>query len=181
MPDDPSVDDSSVDDPSVLVFAYGSNLLTQRMQARVSTAVPVVVGYVRQRRLTFHKRSDDGSAKADAALTGDCGDQVWGVVYRMHGRQKSMLDGYESLGIGYNEEIVDVVHQTGSIKAWMYVARPSAIDSTLMPYSWYHNLVVEGAVQHQLPADYIRLLRTIQTIADPDAQRHSTHARLIDR
>lgn len=43
---------------SVRVFAYGSNLCTQRMRSRAPSASPVTIGYVRQRRLVFHKRSE---------------------------------------------------------------------------------------------------------------------------
>ena len=36
------------------------------------------------RRFEFHKRSHDGSAKADAAFTASSNDRVWGVVYQLH-------------------------------------------------------------------------------------------------
>ena len=164
---------------SVLVFAYGSNLHIQRMRSRVSTAVPVSVGYVLQRRFTFHKKSIDGSAKADAAAAESSDEQVWGVVYRLQRQQKKLLDNYESLGRGYDEEQVDVVHETGTIGAWMYVARRDAIDSTLLPYTWYHDLIVAGAIQHRLPSHYVQHLQSFESIIDPDAKRHSEHARLI--
>lgn len=79
-------------EPTVLVFAYGSNLCTQRMRSRVSTAMPVTIDYVRQRRFLLHKRSIDGSAKADAASTASPDDLVWGVVYQLHRFQKPLLD-----------------------------------------------------------------------------------------
>ena len=66
---------------TVSVFAYGSNLSPQRMHSRVSTARPVTIGYVRQRRFELHKRSVDGSAKADAVFTASPDDRVWGVFY----------------------------------------------------------------------------------------------------
>ena len=53
----------------VYVFAYGSNLHERRMRLRVSTALPVTIGYVENRQLKFRKRSKDGSAKADAAYS----------------------------------------------------------------------------------------------------------------
>jgi len=56
-------------EPDVFVFAYGSNMCTQRMRSRVPSAEAVTIGYVGQRQLVFHKRSSDGSAKADAAFT----------------------------------------------------------------------------------------------------------------
>ena len=102
---------------SVLVFAYGSNLHKQRLRLRISTAVPVTVGCVCQRRFVFHKRSVDGSAKADATLVESSDERVWGVVYRMPLQQKRLLGSHESLGTVYDEEQVDVFHETGTIRA----------------------------------------------------------------
>ena len=76
---------------NVHVFAYGSNMCTQRMRSRVPSAKPVTIGYVCERRFVLHKRSDDGSAKADAAFTAVSTDRVWGVVYRLHREDASMI------------------------------------------------------------------------------------------
>lgn len=166
-------------EPQVFVFAYGSNLCTQRMRSRVSTATPLTIGCVRQRKFVFRKRSVDGSAKADAAFTSSSDDRVWGVVYQLHLHQKPLLDRHEFLGIGYDEELVDVVHEDGAIRAWMYLARHDAIDATLLPYSWYHDLIIDGACQHRLPEPYVDYLRSFNSVVDPDAARHSVNRRLI--
>ena len=166
-------------EPDVLVFAYGSNMYSPRMRSRVSTATLETVGYVRQRKLVFHKRSDDGSAKADAPLTDSPTDRVWGVVYRLPSHKKPLLDQHEFLGVGYDEEMVDVGHENGVVRAWMYVARPDAINASLLPYSWYHDFVILGAREHRLPERYIDYVRTFNTLDDPDAVRHSANRRLV--
>lgn len=166
-------------EPKVFVFAYGSNLCTQRMRSRASSASPVTIGYVSQRKLVFHKRSDDGSAKANAVYTASSNDRVWGVVYQLHQHQKPLLDQHEFLGIGYDEEAVEVVHENGVLLAWMYAARQNAIDSSLLPYSWYHELIIHGACQHGLPKQYIDHLRGFDSLLDPDAARNSANRRLI--
>jgi len=162
------------------VFAYGSNLHDRRMRFRVSTASPVTIGYVEKRQLRFHKRSQDGSAKADAEFTADPDDRVWGVVYQMSRDQKLELDKHEFLGIGYDEELVAVSYRNGSIKAWMYVARADAIDQTLKPYSWYYDYVIAGALQHRLPFCYIKNLLGVETTLDPDSKRHEQNRQQID-
>jgi gamma-glutamylcyclotransferase len=166
-------------DLKMLVFAYGSNMCTQRMRSRVSTARPVQIGYVSQRKLEFRKRSVDGSAKADAASTASPNDRVWGVVYELHQHQKPVLDQHEFLGVGYDEEVVDVVHENGMVRAWIYVARRSAIDPSLLPYSWYHDFMIHGACQHRLPDHYVDHLRTFDSLLDPNAERHSENQRII--
>ena len=162
------------------VFAYGSNLHAGRMRFRVSTATPAAIGYVEQRQLKFHKRSVDGSAKANAMYTSIPTDRVWGVVYRLSRDEKPELDKHEFLGVGYDEQLVTVLTKNGSIKAWMYVARRNTIDESLKPYSWYCDYVIAGARQHRLPFCYINDLMGFDSIVDPDVGRHEQNRRRRD-
>lgn len=151
----------------------------QRMNARVADSVVLGSGYVRQRRIAFHKRSNDGSAKANAVETNCQADRVWGVVYRLRQADQITLDRYESLGVGYDRGLFDVVAGDRILKAWMYVARPEAIDDSLKPYSWYHDFVISGAREHRLPMPYVDHLSQFDTIIDPDQHRHSQNQSLI--
>lgn len=150
------------------------------MRSRAATAQPVAIGYVSERKLVFHKRSHDGSAKADAVFTAVSTDRVWGVVYRVHRSDKPVLDRYEFLGIGYDHEEVEVMVEDGTLRAWMYVARREAIDPSLLPYSWYHDYLVHGAREHGLPESYVDYLRSFKSLRDPDPARHAKNRRLID-
>lgn len=67
----------------VNVFAYGSNLSVRRIRSRVARAKFLWPGYVTQRRFAYHKRSVDGSAKANSIFTGHDADRTWGVVYQI--------------------------------------------------------------------------------------------------
>ena len=163
------------------VFAYGSNLYTQRMRTRVPSAKTVASGYVDHRQLVFHKRSEDGSAKADAVFTAVSTDRVWGVVYRLRCEEKPVLDQHEFLGIGYDQEEIKVVFEEGSLQAWMYVARQDAIDPSLLPYSWYLDYIIRGANEHQLPDSHIDYLMGFESVVDPDSARHARNRRFIDR
>lgn len=150
------------------------------MRSRVPSAQPVTIGYVRERRLVFHKRSHDGSAKADATLTAVSTDRIWGVVYRLPQHEKPVLDRHEFLGIGYDQEEVEVVVENGTLRAWMYVARREAIDPSLLPYTWYRDYLLHGARQHGLPASYIDFLKSFDSLPDPDTARRARNRRLID-
>jgi hypothetical protein len=158
------------------VFAYGSNLCTERIRARVGSAVPVGRGYVSGRRLAFHKRGRDGSAKADAVSTGNGSDCVWGVVFSLHRDEKPALDACE---IGYDEEEVLVSSESGIVRARLYVARSEVIDTSLKPFSWYHGFVLGGAREHRLPRDYVREVESLESIPDPDEVRHARNVRLL--
>ena len=152
---------------------------TLRLQARVAGACPVATGYVEQRRFVFHKRSVDGSAKADAAYSASRDDRVWGVVFDIPKEQKRLLEEFEFLGIGYDQAEVEVVHRAGVLRAWMYVARQDSIDTSLLPYCWYRDLILDGAREHELPSEYIQRLSSFATLRDADAARHSANQRLL--
>jgi len=136
-------------------FAYGSNLSVPEIRKWVPSATPYRIAKLKYHELKFHKRSKDGSAKCDAFKTGNRKDVVHGVVYEINEKEKQDLDSKEGLGYGYNEMEVVVESDQGAIAAVMYVADSDYIDDTLKPYSWYKQLVLEGARQHGLPESYI--------------------------
>jgi hypothetical protein len=128
-------------------------------------------------RLNFHKRSVDGSGKADAEYTGDETDFVWGVVFELDPAEKPDLDKAEGLGEGYSEKAIILANPKGKqCSASMYYAND--IDSALKPYSWYLRFVVEGARQHGLPPDYISQLECVQTLDDADRDRDMQRRRI---
>ncbi len=161
---------------SVNVFAYGSNMSLRRMRERVPDAEVVTTGYVEARTLCFHKRGADDSAKADAFLSGQSSDRVWGVVYSISPVGKSILDGFE---FGYSVEETEVATAEGRVSAAIYIAYPETIDSTLKPFSWYHHLVMHGAREHSLPTEYQQKLRFFDSVKDHDEHRAEKHLKLI--
>ena len=154
-------------------FAYGSNMCTGRLRARVSSARPLFVAQLRGHTLKFHKRSEkDRSAKADAECTGRETDVVWGVVFEIDAAQKQRLDEAEGLGRGYEEKAISLKDCTEqSYEASMYFASPAYKDADLKPYSWYLRFVVEGAKQHALPHDYVEWLEHVESSEDLDRAR----------
>jgi hypothetical protein len=149
-------------------FAYGSNLLNQRMVDRASSSLVRATGCIEGYKLKFNKRSKDGSGKCNLVKTEDEADRVYGVVLD---REKPNLDKHEGLGRGYNAEEIRVITENGEIRAYTYVADNSAVDDSLRPYSWYKNLVVKGAKQHALPSEYVSHLESFDAITDPDPAR----------
>ncbi len=151
----------------------------RRIRARVASAEPVATGYVSGRQLAFHKCGADGSGKADATHTGCANDRVWGVVYSLPEYDKPVLDAYEFLGVGYDSETVLVHLAEDSIYASIYVARADAIDSALKPYSWYLRFVLLGAIEHNLPDDYLQRLDEVEAELDGNRERHLQNTRLV--
>jgi gamma-glutamylcyclotransferase len=153
----------------MLYFAYGSNMCKGRLRQRVPSANPVRIAKLLNHSFRLHKRSEkDGSGKADAYFTGNPSDLIWGVLFEVDAAEKRVLDRVEGLGRGYKVAEVTVLDsdQKGH-RAFLYVAEQSHIDPNLKPYSWYKRFVVEGARQHELPADYVVQLVSMETIEVP--------------
>jgi gamma-glutamylcyclotransferase len=164
---------------ALLNFAYGSNMLTARLQARTPSAWPLGRALLRGHRLHWHKVGRDGSGKCDIVATGDEADGVHGVVYAIALADKPLLDAAEGLGQGYDERRLTLEHADGELQAWAYVA--THIDPALRPYDWYRALVQAGALEHGLPAGYVAGIAAVPTMADPDAQRAALHWALVGR
>lgn len=160
-------------------FAYGSNMLTRRITAkeRARSATPWGTGYLVGRRLTFDKLGRDGSGKCDAELTGRNSDRVYGVLYEISADDKTALDRVEGLGRGYKEERIEVVAHVGAVTAITYIATQK--ERLLRPFHWYKAVTVAGALEHGLPVDYVKRLRAVESVEDPDHKRRTKNESLL--
>jgi len=154
----------------MLCFSYGSNMSERRLQARVPSARFVTVAELPAHRLCFHKSAGDGSAKCDAEETGNPDDRVIGVVYEIADAEKPDLDRHEALGFGYDEKQVELRTGSGRLQARMYYA--TRINKALKPFHWYKDHVLIGARENGLPADYIAQIEAVESVNDPEPERH---------
>jgi len=148
----------------IVYFAYGSNMVTARLRERAPSATPIGIGRLPGHVLSWDKRSRDGSGKCDAEATGRNGDVIWGVLFELDAQDKPALDRAEGVGVGYVETLVTILTDHGAVDALTYCATEK--DPALRPYRWYKALVVAGAREHQLPADYRRQLELVETVSD---------------
>jgi hypothetical protein len=156
----------------VVYFAYGSNMSTHRLRARMPSCEPLGVAVLLGHALRFHKRSKDRSGKCNAFAT-DEGQQVIGVLFRFDPADRAALDKAEGLGNGYEHATVTVINEQGRRrKVLTYRATADAIDDSLAPYSWYKDLVLAGCAEHNLPSDYVaRYVDSVPATEDPDRAR----------
>ncbi len=146
----------------VLYFAYGSNMLSERLRLRIGSVMAVGLAFLRDRRLVFNKRSKDGSGKAN--LVESPGDMTWGVLYEMNAQDLDKLDKIEG---GYARVTVQVWKTDGNVvEAVTYIS--DNLTSDARPYKWYKELILSGAREHGLPQDYISLLEKIPIKSDND-------------
>lgn len=163
----------------MLYFAYGSNLLTHRLIARVPHAKFVATGKMPGWRFAFNLRSFDGSAKANAIKTGSSQDILYGAIYELDDAGKALLDQFEDLGGAYGIEHVIADTERGRSEVFLYVGRPDRLAESLPPYDWYLALILAGARQHNLPIDFVRKLETFQPLQDHDSDRVTVNRNLI--
>jgi gamma-glutamylcyclotransferase (GGCT)/AIG2-like uncharacterized protein YtfP len=161
---------------SILYFAYGSNMLAERLHARCRSARFRGTARAEGFALSFAKRSRDGSGKATLAASNAPAACVHGVVFDIQESDIDELDRLEGLGRGYNRDnafnVVEEPHRL-LLSVATYIADPESVDPTLKPYDWYLRLVIEGARQHRLPPQYIEALGATPTTEDPKPNRKS--------
>ena len=162
----------------ILYFAYGSNMLTKRLQERAPSAKPVGIGYLKKHQLRWHKKSQDGSGKCDIFFTGDQDHQVYGVLFEISGSEKTRLDAIEGLHQGYDEKTVEIITKSGLVSVVTYYAR--VIDERLRPYEWYQRYVVEGAIEYDFPEIYVQELMSVEAVKDPDLEREQRGKRFFE-
>lgn len=147
---------------SVLYFAYGSNLETGRIRARISSARKDSVACLEHHRLVCNKLGRDGSAKANLAPA--AGHRAWGVLYRIDAAHLDDLDRFEG---GYQRVEVEVRTAAGEIcRATTYRSDRIASDPT--PFDWYRALILEGAREHGLPEEHLALLEALPARSDEE-------------
>ena len=157
----------------VLYFAYGSNMLTERLAARCSSARAVGVAVAEGYGLSFGKRSVDGSGKAMLVEGAGRGGGVPGVLFALDPREVPALDLAEGVGHGYRRADRFTVRRAegGAAVAFVYLAEPGHVDAALQPYDWYRALVLAGALQHGLPEAWRHYVEGLAFRHDPEPER----------
>jgi gamma-glutamylcyclotransferase len=157
-------------------FAYGSNMMAERLWDRCPSAQSVGIATVEGYSLKFSKRSNDQSGKATPYIDKKAGTLMIGVLFQIRTSELADLDTAEGKGYGYDrldDFAVDRMADGERILATTYLASPGAIDTTLQPYDWYQALVVQGALENYLPEPYIADLCQFVSIVDPNPDRRS--------
>ena len=159
-------------------FAYGSNMFTRRLRGRTPSARVIGAGHIYNCRLTFDKVSRSNSGKATIQISEDFQETVCGVLFSIHRDEESKLDKAEDYPNSYEKQEVKVNHGKGIIDAMTYISTKR--DSKFLPHHWYKRYVVEGAVEHELPEDYVEHLRRFASIPDPDTERSKREEAILD-
>lgn len=165
--------------PNVFYLAYGSNLHPPRLTTRVSSSRVVGVVEMLGFRLSFHKRSIDSSGKCMIYAEQGQHHKVYGVLYEFDCQEKAALDVAEGKGNGYCEQLMKFSLNGEAYTPYVYVAQSTHIDSTLVPYHWYKDLVLAGARYHGLPDEYIASIEATPSKPDLNFKRKQENEYLL--
>ncbi|XP_044535469.1 gamma-glutamylcyclotransferase [Gracilinanus agilis] len=148
-----------------LYFAYGSNLLKERLQLRNPSAEFCCVARLQDFRLDFGNYQGETSTSwhgGIATIVSSPGDGVWGVVWKMHARNRSSLDKQEGVSSGTYVPIqVDVRSLEGDVLTCRSYQMRDYVPAPPSPQ--YKTVICKGARQNGLPPDYQRKLEDIET------------------
>lgn len=103
--------------------------------------------------------------KATLIKTENGSNVVVGVLFKINKNESKALDEAE----GYNkdtykkgdynkDENFKIVHDNKKIPVVTYIAFPDKGKDILPVYDWYFALIIAGALQHQLPNEYVKQL-----------------------
>lgn len=141
---------------AVLYFAYGSNMSSVVMLKRCPGATPQGAARLDGHRLSFRLPSQRWGGFA-ADLAPEAGSVVWGVLWKLSEGHLETLDRVEARYDRYSVLPVNgrpVAAMTYRVKARL----ASAVERS--PTSEYLQHLIDGALEHGLPSDYLRQLES---------------------
>lgn len=161
-------------------FAYGSNMLVERLQDRCPSANFAGSAYVCGYELQFSKRSKDCSGKATIVESKEAGEKLYGALFQIEKNELDELDRAEGPGYERQDDFVVVrVDNDQEIEVSTYFAKSGAMGEHLKPYSWYKQLILWGAIQAKLPGCYLTRLIAIEAGRDPVVDRNKKSLEIL--
>ena len=87
---------------------------------------------------------------------------VWGILLDLTESEVEKMDDSEGTGSGhYFRKSVEVITDSGIVKAITYGAHDDKLIHKTTPLEWYLNHVLDGAKYHNLPEDYIESIQAL--------------------
>lgn len=153
-----------------LYFAFGSNMLTERLVARCPSAKVIGAASVATHTLSFLKPSKDSSGKATLMATDPEGLHTPGMLFEVSQTDRGNLDKAEGADYDRHDRFQVWSAETGEkVTVTTYIA--AKIKAGLRPFDWYLALVIAGACQHGLGHEHVQRLRLTEYDVDPDPKR----------
>ncbi|NWJ08858.1 GGCT glutamylcyclotransferase, partial [Crypturellus undulatus] len=149
----------------LLYFAYGSNLLRERLVLSCPSAALRAVARLPDFKLAFGHHQGRISPLwhgGAATVVQSPGDEVWGIVWKMNAGHLTALDKQEGVEEGiYVPMEVNVHTQAGEVLTCRSYQMRDCVCGPPSPQ--YKKVICMGARQNALPAEYQKKLEAIET------------------
>uniref|UniRef100_A0AC35TL96 Gamma-glutamylcyclotransferase n=1 Tax=Rhabditophanes sp. KR3021 TaxID=114890 RepID=A0AC35TL96_9BILA len=140
-------------------FAYGSNLLGERIRILNDTAIFQEAGELKGYKVAFYDQSERWHGGI-ASIDENSSDNVYGCIYRIHKKQSENLDLQE---YGYHRLDVSIrglkSKKTVLCRTYQY---SSTTKVATLPSLGYKTVIVTGAIEHRLPEAYVDMLNSLR-------------------
>ncbi|KAM6899286.1 gamma-glutamylcyclotransferase a [Xenentodon cancila] len=145
-------------------FAFGSNLLKERLQLSNPTAIFFSTGRLKDYKLNFglwKEHVESAWHGGVATIEFSPGAEVWGVIWTLSEENLTSLDKQEGVGLGqYSPLEVSVESDQGKMLCRTYQMNNF---HACPPSPQYKEVMCLGAEQNGLPVDYLKRLEAVQT------------------
>ncbi|KAM6974578.1 gamma-glutamylcyclotransferase a [Tautogolabrus adspersus] len=147
-----------------MYFAFGSNLLKERLKLANPSAVFCTTGRLKDYELNFglwQKHADNSWHGGVATILSHPGSEVWGVIWTLGDENITSLDKQEGVSLGqYSPLEVSVETDKG-----LMLCRTYQMNNfhPCPPSPQYKEVVCLGAEQNGLPVEYMKRLEAIPT------------------
>jgi AIG2 family protein len=161
---------------TVWYFAYGSNMQAATFRGRRGISpLRAIAGRAAGWRLVFDKPSLLATPEGYANIIPDPAAEVLGVLYEITREELEHVELTEGVKLGNYDRVelpvLPLVSPDGGVRLASSLASERR-NQALLPSRRYLDLVVAGALEHGLPADYVATLRGLDTCEEsPEAQQ----------
>lgn len=162
-------------------FAYGSNMqratLCERRGIACQRAIPAqAIGW----RVVFDKPPLIPIGESFANIVPEPDATAFGVLFEIAASDLDHLDLTEGVLIGNYDRVPIVARPLSDLSEMIeaHTLSSSRQDPSLNPSQRYMSLVIEGALEHGLPADYVAFLRSIRT--NPESSQAKAFRPMLD-
>ncbi|XP_076157298.1 gamma-glutamylcyclotransferase a [Alosa pseudoharengus] len=143
-----------------MYFAFGSNLLKERLQLKNPSATFYSTGRLKDYVLRFGLWGESVQGRWNggvATIEENPGAEVWGVVWKLSKDNLASLDKQEEV---YSPMEVSVETDSGLLACRTYQMNNF---SACLPSPQYKQVLCLGAQQNGLPLEYLKKLQDVET------------------
>lgn len=156
----------------MILFAYAGNMDFEGFRGSVPSAKKLGIGKLPGYEFTFNTISADDSSKANVVQSSEPDASVWGVLMVVDENEKGNFFNLDSNSNDLKLEQLTCFDESGKLyQAHVFIAKPHAVSTYLLPYDWYRERIIKLALHAGLPVDYIDKISALPCKSDPDTER----------